>query len=458
MFWSRWHDVTFPAKGVIPMSSQGASHRLGYGVLWLGILVFLAVSFRGFPDTVVHGIDFKIVYSSSRCLMDGCDPYNSRDLHQEYANAGGDLSPDSDEGAFKWYPALYPPFSLFLVFPFALLPFRLALALWMTLSAVLFVTAAFLMADLCRTWRSQLPLILLGLFVASSTMLVTTGQPSSFAISLCAVAVWSLFNNRIPVMGIMCFAASLALKPQIAGLVLVYFLLAAAPARRRAMIALATTAAFCIPGLLWAAKMPAASHWPQAIRTNLTASAVPGGINDPGPSSFTSMMVTDLQSIVAVVDDEPLIYNLEAYLVAGALMLAWAYIALRAEPSSKKNLLGVATIACLSLLPLYHRHYDVRLLLLTFPALAVLVDEGGWKGATATAASIAVLCGSHPTFLRDHLALHQETLGPLKTILLMRTAPLAVLFSGLVYLGCFATTLKAGNKLPLEARKLRPVA
>lgn len=438
------------------MSSEEASHRVGYGVLWLGVLVFLAVSFRGFHDTALHGIDFKIVYSSSKCLLDGCDPYDARALHQEYTNASGDLSPDSNLSAFQRFPALYPPFSLFIVFPFALLPFRLALAIWMTVSAVLFVMAALLMADLCRSWRSQLPLILLGLFVASSTMLVTTGQPSSFAISLCAIAVWSLISNRMPTTGIVCFALSLVLKPQIAGLVLVYFLLAAGPARRRAMIVLATTAAFCIPGLLWAAKMPAAAHWPQAIRANLAGSAAPGSINDPGPSSYTSMMVTDLQSVFAVVDDEPRVYNLEAYLVAGVLMLAWAYIALRAEPSTRKDLLGVATMVCLSLLPLYHRHYDVRLLLLTFPALAVLVDEGGWESAMAIAASIAVLSGSHPTFIRDHLALHQETLGPLKTILLMRTAPLAVLFSGLVYLGCFVTTLEAGNKLPQVGRKLRP--
>jgi hypothetical protein len=437
------------------MSSEGASHRLGYGVLWLGVLIFLAVSFRGYHDTVVHGIDFKIVYSSSKCLLDGCDPYDSRVLHQEYMNAGGDLSPDSDASTFQRFPALYPPFSLFLVFPFAVFPFKLSLALWMTASAVLFVIAAFLMADLCRPWRSQIPLILLGLFVASSTMLVTTAQPSSFAISLCAIAVWSLVSSRMPVTGTVCFALSLVLKPQIAGLVLVYFLLAAGPARRRAMIAFAATAAFCIPGLLWAAKEPAAAHWPQAIRTNLAGSTAPGSINDPGPSSFTAMMVTDLQSVFAVVDDEPQIYNLESYLVAGVLMLAWAYVALRAEPSTRKNLLGVATMACLSLLPLYHRHYDVRLLLLTFPGLAVLVDEGGWESAMAIAASIAVLCGSHPTFIRDHLSLRQETLGPLKTILLMRTAPLAVLFSGLVYLGCFATMLKGGNRLPMESVKLR---
>jgi hypothetical protein len=295
---------------------------------------------------------------------------------------------------------------------------------------------------------------LLGLFVATSTNLVTTGQPSSFAISLCAIGVWSLLSNRLQAVGIFCFALSLTLKPQIAGLVLVYFLLASSPARRRAWLVLATAALLCAPGILWAATIPAAVHWPQSIRANLAVGATPGSINDPGPTSINAMMVTDLQAVFAVFDDVPRDYNLESESVVGVLILVWAYIAIRAAPSRRKDLLGVAAMSCLSLLPLYHRHYDVRLLVLTLPAVALLTDEGGWGRGLAIAATVAVLCGSHPTFLRDHFALHQETLGPVKTVLLMRTAPLAVLFSGVVYLAYFATALKSGGKLSVGSREV----
>jgi hypothetical protein len=60
----------------------------------------------------------------------------------------------------------------------------------------------------------------------------------------------------------------------------------------------------------------------------------------------------------------------------------------------------------------------------------------------AIAATVAVLCGSHPTFLRDHFALHQETLGPVKTV------------SGVVYLAYFATALKSGGKLSVGSREV----
>jgi hypothetical protein len=447
------------------MNSLGASHRVGYGVLVIGILTFLVISFRGYRDTVLHGIDFNIVYSSSKCLLDHCDPYDYKALFQEYTDAGGIVSPANAVGndapganlsIFQAFPALYPPSSIFWVTPFTLLPFKSALAVWMTSSALLFAIAVLLIADLCRQSRSSLALILLGVFVATSTNLVTTGQPSSFAISLCAIGVWSLLSNRLPVVGVLCFALSLTLKPQVAGLVLVYFLLAAGPARRRALLILGTTALLCVPGIVWVATIPAAAHWPESIRANLAAGARPGSINDPGPTNFNSMSVTDLQAIFAVFDDVPRVYNLEAEAVSGALILIWAYVAIRAAPSRKKDLLGVAAIVCLGLLPLYHRHYDARLLLLTLPAVALLMEEGGWQAILSIAATIAVICGTHPHILQASFAPEPWTLGPLKTLLLLRTSPLACLFAALVYLTCFATTLKSAIKPSSEAICLRP--
>jgi hypothetical protein len=443
------------------MMPQGASHRVGYGVFVVGVLVFLMTSFRGYRETVIDGIDFNVVYSSSKCLLDHCDPYKYKVLFQEYTNAGGIVSPANvTTGAslrvFQAYPALYPPSSIFWVTPFTLLPFKSALALWMTCSALLFTIAAFLIGDLCRQSSSSVPLILLGLFVATSSNLVTTGQPSSFAISLCAIGVWSLLSNRMPVGGILCFALSLTLKPQLAGLVLVYFLLAAGPTRRRAVLILAATGLLCAPGIFWAANIPAAAHWPQSIRNNLAAGATRGSINDPGPTNFNSMFVTDLQAIFAVFDDVPRVYNLEAEAVCGVLILIWAFVAFRAPPSRKKDLLGVAAIACLSLLPLYHRHYDARLLLLTLPAVALLMDEGGWQAILSVAATVAVLCGTHPHSLQTRFAPQPWTLSPLKTLLLLRTSPLACLFAASVYLACFVTTLTVASKPTEDALSLRP--
>jgi len=418
-----------------------AKQREGKICVVLGILTFLFVAALHLQTILLKGVDFKTVYSSSKCLLDQCNPYDSADLLQEYIKGHGDISPSSDLSAFQPHQALYPPSSLFWVLPFALLPWKPAVILWVTVSGFLFATATLLMADLCDSWTSPLPQLLLGLFVATSTMLLTTAQPSGLAISLCAIGVWSLMKNRAVTMGVICFSLSLALKPQIGGLVLIYFLLAGGARRSRVLTIMLVAALFCVPGVLWAARVPAAAHWLRDMKTNLEGSATRGNINDPGPTSYNSPLVTDLQSVVAVFDDVPEIYNPITWAIVGSLLLMWAYVAWHALPSLKTDALGIAAIACLCLLPIYHRHYDVRLLILTFPAVALLMKAGKTPGVIAVLASLAVICGSHPTFLRNHLSLHPQSLGTLKTILLLHTSPLILLFSGIFYLVCFAQTL-----------------
>jgi hypothetical protein len=427
------------------MAVQFTKQRVGRICVFLGILTFLFVAALHFQDIILRGVDFKTVYSSSKCLLDGCNPYDSADLLKEYIKGHGDISTRSLLTAFLPYQALYPPSSLFWVLPFAHLPWKPAVILWVTISGLLFATASLLMADLCDYWTSPLPQALIGVFVATSTMLLTTAQPSGLAISLCAIGVWSLIKNRAITFGIVCFSLSLALKPQIGGLAFIYFLLAGGARRNRAITLLLVAALFCVPGVLWAASVPAAAHWLHDMNTNLVGSAVRGNINDPGPTSYNSLLVTDLQSIVAVFDDVPGIYNPITWATVGSLLLIWAYVAWHAAPSLKKDVLGIAAIACLSLLPIYHRHYDVRLLILTFPAVALLVKEGRATAVIAVLASLAVICGSHPTFLRDHLGLHQQSMGALKKILLLHTSPLVLLFSGIFYLVCFARILHSNS-------------
>jgi hypothetical protein len=100
---------------------------------------------------------------------------------------------------------------------FAHLPWSAALAVWIAVSGILFVTAAFLIGDICRQWTSQVPIILAGLFLATSTLVLTTAQPSSLAISLSAIDIRSAFQNRFIEPRVFCSALRLAIKPQIGG-------------------------------------------------------------------------------------------------------------------------------------------------------------------------------------------------------------------------------------------------
>ena len=416
--------------------------RIGRAVVALGAIIFLSVPVLSFHRILLKAVDFKTVYGSAKCLLDGRDPYQSKNLRYEFARSGGDVSADADLTAFKPYQALYPPSSLFWVLPFTLLPYTPALAAWLAAGGLLFVIAAFLMADIADDFDSVTSVLLVGLFLATSVMLMLTAQPSAIAISLCVIGVWSLLRQRFPFGGAVCFALSLALKPQIGGLVLVYFLFARGPNQRKALLVLILAALFCVPGVVVAAHDPGAAHWAQKISTNLAGSSMRGSVNDPGPNSYSGMLIADLQPVIAVFADVPRIYQTVSWAIGGSLLLAWLYIVVRARPSIRKDLLGVAAIACLSLVPFYHRNYDVRLLLLTFPAAAMLVAEGGAAGATAIAIALANTFGSHSTFVNDHIIPRLGPMTPMKQLIFLRTTPLVVLASGIFYLVLFGRTLR----------------
>ncbi|MGD0892938.1 MAG: glycosyltransferase family 87 protein [Terracidiphilus sp.] len=421
------------------MDSRTNAHRAGISAFLLGTLLFLLIPLRGFSGLIHESSDFAIVYSSSKCLIDSCNPYDSADTHREYIKSEGDMSAGTSLIAFRPYQALYPPSTLFWIVPFASLPWKPALALWLTMSAILFAVAAFLVSDLFQQRVFATPFLLLGIFISGSGSILA--QPSSFAISLSVIGVWCLLRNRFPNLGILCFALSVALKPQVGGLVVVYFLLVGGQVRRRSVAILVAAALLCIPGFLWVSKIPAAAHWYQDLSVNIATSTSPGGLNDPGPTNWWGAAdMTSLQSLVAVFVNTPRIYNPIAWGVFGCLLLIWAHVTLRAKPSYRKDILGVATIACLALLPVYHRTYDLRLLILVFPAIALLFAEEGIARMGALINSLLLIVCSHPHTIRETLKLHQDPRSPIWNLMLL-CCPMVALLSSIFFLVYYARTL-----------------
>jgi hypothetical protein len=109
-------------------------------------------------------------------------------------------------------------------------------------------------------------------------------------------------------------------------------------------------------------------------------------------------MLVSLQEVISVFRDDPHFYNPATYLVCAPLLLVWALATLRYRPSPRTVWLALAAIAALSMLPLYHRQQDTKLLLLTVPACAMLWAEGGPIGWLALLVNSAgfVLTGDLP--------------------------------------------------------------
>jgi len=423
---------------MIHASGIHASRRqrlYGLCAVLLGCLLFAVRGYQNQKATL-QAFDFKPVYSSARCLIDGCDPYDSMQIQKEFLSHGGD---PSDLRPFRPFNANYPPSALFLVIPLAMLPFGVACAIWSWIGIALFCAAAVCVADLCEGRYSLVVQCVLAAFVVTSTMLIMLGQPAMMAISLAVLAVWCFLRGRFAWLGVLAFALSLTFKPHVGALVWLFFLLAsrseakgdaARMFRRRALETLGVTLILMAPGMLLAFHHPASAHWPQELHTNLVGIGARGNASDPGPTNGEASAIVSLQAVFSLVRDVPGFYNLAAYSVFVPLFVAWLYGVVRpVRAIEARNLLALAAAAALGFLPIYHRQYDTRLLLLVFPAVALLAASSRWMGRAAIVLSVVVTVTTSHQFVHagPSLAVHGFPLTGAMWLIFFRPLPLTML-------------------------------
>lgn len=411
----------------------------GISVLWGSVLE------RASPNGLA---DFKAVYYGARCLDRHSDPYQESEFLRVYRAEGGEFP--SDPAVAQIFRHAVPvctnlPTALLIISPFSFLAWGPAHVLWMILMAGSIVFAGCLTCDLAGTQASGVSLFLVCMVLANSEILFSGGNLAGIAISLCVVAVWCFLRQRFMLAGVLCLAVSLALKPHDAGLVWLYFLLAGGVYRKRALQTLLVTVVLSLVAILWVT--PMAPHWAGELHSNLAATSAPGGINAPGPASISfrsSNMIIDLQAVISAFRDDPSFYNPASYLICGVLLLAGAVSTLRSRFSQPRAWLALAAIASISMLPVYHRQYDAKLLLLTVPACAMLWAKGGPMGWIALLVNTAgiVLTGDIPSAILLTLtkSLPMPTAGlpgQMLTVALLQPAPLILLAMGIFYLWAY---------------------
>ena len=239
-------------------------------------------------------------------------------------------TPDTQKNRQIATQNIYPPNTLFLVMPFAMLPPKIAGVAWLILTLASFIVASLLVWDLSADYAPALSGALIGFLLANSELLAVTGNVAGLAISFCAVAVWCFTRRRFMALGVLCLALSLALKPHDTGLVWLYFLLAGAEQRKRALQSLAASLALSVPGLVWVWRV--APHWINEWSMNLAAYSAHGGVNDPGLSSSGGHGLDKLISLQAAFSffrDEPRFYNLATYVLCAPLIFVLVYLPVR---------------------------------------------------------------------------------------------------------------------------------
>ena len=393
-------------------------------------------------------VDFGEIYYGAKCALLHKDPYNSGTVLQEFKAEGGRFP--KDPYAARVAPIVTSngvnlPTALVLLAPLAVLPWGVTQTLWAALTAGLLALAACLLWDLGAKAAPVLWIVLAGFILMNCENLLILGNVAGVSVSLCVVAAWCFLRERYALAGVMLLAISLVLKPHDAGLIWLYFLLAGGALRKRALQTLLVTGVLGLAAVVWIA--PVSPHWVRELSRNLDAELVRGGVDDPGPLGLGSRniaQIVDLQAVISVFDDDPHFYNPASYLIAGSLILIWAFAVMKRRFAQGQAPLALAAISAFTLLPVYHRPYDAKLLLLAIPACAMLWPERGprrWVALILTSAGIlvtsdipiAIVLGvTHPmSFSASTFA------GKMLMLLLLRPAPLVLLAIGCFYLWIF---------------------
>ena len=354
--------------------------------------------------------DFAPVYKGAVCLWSGCNPYGSGEL-------------------------LYPPSTLLVTAPLAVFQYRIAWSLWFLGNAALFIVAAGLVVALCPREKRWVATILTAVLVAGSSQLLIFGQPSTLSISLLGIGVYCLLQRRMPWLGAVLLMISLAVKPQIGGLVVVYLLFMKAY-RRYAVVAFAGAAVILLCGSAILNAHPESSHWVSGLSANLSSAVAPGATNDPRPNNEAATAAINLQTVTSVFFEQPKMYNDTAYAVVAILLMAWAAINLREKSSINDQLVSIGTLSIITLLPVYHRAYDTRLLILFIPAAVIVLERRRIEGILlCVLTALATVSIQHWVTLALHRAglLEKVMTNKLWLILLLRETNLRLLLlAGLI--------------------------
>jgi hypothetical protein len=432
------------------------ARRDGLLLLVLGSIVFVLLGVALENSAQAPSADFRALYYPARCLVHNSDLYLATDVGPIYQADSAHFPRDNWKNIEIATRNVYPPTAFTFMLPFALLPWGPAHILWLTLTLCSMLAASFLIWHFSASYAPLVCGALLALFLINSELLAISSNAAGIVVSLCVVAVCCFLRDRFAAIGIVCLAISLTIKPQETGLVWLYFLLAGGVYRKRALQTLLVTVAISLPALLWVWHV--SPHWLAEWHANLATFNAHGGINDPGLDSAGGhglAMVISLQAIISVFRDDPRVYNLGSLLVSAPLVLAWAVITMRARATTAKAWLALASIAALSMLPVYHRQYDAKLLLLTIPACVMLLAEGGRIGRLALLVNVAafVLTGDLTWAillgLMNHL--HLPTTGfSGQTVMAAQVfpPPLILLVTGVFYLWVYARKAPAAATRP----------
>lgn len=401
--------------------------------------------------------DFIPVYSGARCLIHGCNPYQTDQLEHQFLEGSGKqklLGPDLAD-FWRGYIPVYPPSTFLVLAPMALFKFSTARFLWAILSGGLFVIAATVVIFACPEGHRWIAAILASMFLAAnvSVSLLAEGNPTPFAMALLIIGIVLFLSNRYLWLATVMLMLSLAVKPQMGGVILLYFL-AKRIHRWHTVAAMAGAVAILLTAGLILGIRPQSRDWIPALRANVEQSIQPGQVNDPRPDNSGAIGIVNLQTVTSVFFQDSKVFNAVAWGVFALLLAVWVGVAFKTNSGAERHYLMIASLAILSLFPIYHRSGDDMMLLITVPAIVDILIRRRSLGLWISFLTFLLCMNGYTIALRTGFVAHHGGLAGLLQhkvffILLLRPQCLLLLALFGLYLAAMFIMGSARDNGPL---------
>ncbi len=362
--------------------------------------------------------DFAAPYVSTRLWFHHQNPYDPSLFFPTWHAAG---APQTALGNPSGSHPVYPPPSLVVLLPIAILPWAAAVHSLLILSATAYIIALIQFAALLRgTWRTpQKPLFLaFGLAFAPAQSSLHVSNVACLSASLLFLALYRLLAKpRDPdLLSALCITLSICLKPTI-GLLILPWLLIRASRTLIATLAVSTLiAAIALYPLL-----QLGPPWLTSLKQNLAFLSTNGGATDPSPLNHNRFDRIDLQQPLFALTHNRIAASFLAGFVAATLLIIWLSCQRkhRFDHRIDFQLQSISTLLVIGLLPVYQRYYVAILLI---PAILWAFRNLATRTARWLLALSAVFLANTEAFLRTahiddaigrHLPIFTEAfLGP----------------------------------------------
>ncbi|HMH15230.1 MAG TPA: glycosyltransferase family 87 protein [Edaphobacter sp.] len=339
---------------------------------WLAVFLASGLFFLRGPLRADSGYinDFAAPYTATRLWLQHRNPYDSTAFFPTWHAAGAPQGKVA--GNLSGTHPVYPPPTLVVLIPFALLPWPIAVKALTLLSAALYIAVLPLLASLLPgTWRDPIKpaFLAFGLALAPTQSGLHVTNVACLAATLLFFAIYHLLKisaakTNLPAIAFL--TLSICLKPTL-GLILIPYLFWTR-AWRTLSATLAFSAAITVASLC--PLLHLGSVWLSSLRENIAVVFTNGGAADVSEQSLSRFDRIDMQLPLYALLHSRTGASILAALIAATLLLFW----FKPTPTTPnhspscaaldQHILQIATLLAIGLIPFYQRFYSAMIVLL----------------------------------------------------------------------------------------------